>query len=241
MKRRILIRFDDVCPTMDWTQWNKAMMILKRYNLQALIGVIPDCQDPDLNIDPPKEDFWEYIRQLQSEGFDIAMHGYQHVFDSHVAGIVTNTPKSEFAGHSYQEQFEKIQKGKTILNSHGIYTDIFFAPAHSYDEVTLRALYENGFRYISDGKSEKAFIREGVLCIPCRYGGCPKIRGNGYYTAVFHAHEWTLSEKSGGYLQLQKLCSKYKEQIVPFKEYASRPQGNAVLQKMNEKNYLFYI
>ena len=44
-------------------------------------------------------------------------------------------------------------------------------------------------RYISDGKSEKPVEREGILCIPCRFGGCPKIKDSGYYTAVFHAHE----------------------------------------------------
>lgn len=55
--RKILVRFDDICPTMDWSQWNRAMKILKLYHVKPLIGVIPDCQDPDLLIDPPQRDF----------------------------------------------------------------------------------------------------------------------------------------------------------------------------------------
>lgn len=42
---------------MDWSQWNRAMKILKLYHVKPLIGVIPDCQDPDLLIDPPQRDF----------------------------------------------------------------------------------------------------------------------------------------------------------------------------------------
>ena len=131
--RKILVRFDDICPTMDWSQWNRAMKILKLYHVKPLIGVIPDCQDPDLLIDPPQRDFWDYLKSLQADGFAIAMHGYLHVYDTAVRGIVNDTFRSEFAGHSYEEQYEKIRKGKEILASHGIQTDIFFAPAHSYD------------------------------------------------------------------------------------------------------------
>ena len=131
------------------------------------------------------EGFWDYLKALQADGFAIAMHGYLHLYDTNAQGIVNGTSLSEFAGHSYEEQYEKIRKGKEILASHGIQTDIFFAPAHSYDENTLRALSANGFKYVSDGKSSKPFVREGIICIPCRSGGCPRIRKYGCYTAVF--------------------------------------------------------
>lgn len=241
MKRKIMIRFDDICPTMDWARWNKARAVLRQYNLKALIGVIPDCRDPDLQIDPPRDDFWEYVKQLESEGFAIAMHGYQHVFDSDGAGIVTRAPKSEFAGHSYQEQFEKIQKGKSILNAHGIQTETFFAPAHSYDETTLQALAANGFRYISDGKSSRPFIRKKIMCIPCKSSGCPKIGKAGYYTAVFHAHEWARPEKAYGFDQLENLCRRYHSEIVPFQEYSTRPPANGGIQRLEERIYLVYV
>ena len=239
-RRAILVRFDDICPTMNWEQWNRAVTVLERYNVKPLIGVIPDCQDEELLIDAPRPDFWQYIKDLQDKGYTVAMHGYLHKYDSATHGIVNVTPRSEFAGHSYEEQLEKIKQGKAVLEQHGIFTDIFFAPAHSYDENTLKALAVNGFKYVSDGASSRTFVREGVLCIPCRSGGCPKIGKKGYYIAVFHAHEWVRPEKADGYIQLEKLCEEYSKDIVSFEEYCKRPEGNAILQKLNEKGYLFY-
>ena len=240
MSRYILIRFDDICPTMNWKEWKRALQVLDHYNIRPLLGVIPDCQDPELMIDAPRTDFWEYIKELQNKGYAIAMHGYTHKYDTTTHGIVNITPHSEFAGHSYEEQYEKIRRGKEILNMHGIFTDIFFAPAHSYDENTLRALSANGFKYISDGKSNKPFIRYGVMCIPCRSSGCPQTRNHGYYTAVFHVHEWTKPDKAYGYNQLKQLCETFSEEIVPFEDYSKRKVGQRLLQNIDEHLYLFY-
>ena len=33
MKSKILIRFDDICPTMDWKQWHKAMDVITKYGV----------------------------------------------------------------------------------------------------------------------------------------------------------------------------------------------------------------
>ena len=151
MKKKILLRFDDICPTMNWEQWEKAKQLMDENMVVALLGVIPECKDSDLLIDAPRSNFWEYIKNLQDAGFTIAMHGYQHVFEIKADGLVTRNKISEFAGLPYKKQLEKIRKGKEILNSHGIETDVFFAPAHSYDRNTIKALREAGFKYVSDG------------------------------------------------------------------------------------------
>ena len=36
---------------MNWEQWGKAKQLLEEKGLVALLGVVPDCQDPDLMID----------------------------------------------------------------------------------------------------------------------------------------------------------------------------------------------
>lgn len=87
---KILVRFDDICPTMDFAQFKRATDLLDKYEVKPLIGVIPDCKDPDLDIEKPHEDFWEFVKGLQAKGYTIAMHGYQHVFNSDHKGIVTN-------------------------------------------------------------------------------------------------------------------------------------------------------
>ena len=225
---------------MDWNQWNKAVEQLDRYNIKPLLGVIPDCEDPDLQIERTRADFWEYIKELQSKGYKVAMHGYKHVYDTLEHGIVNRTLHSEFAGHSFDEQYEKIKKGKKILSEHGIETDAFFAPAHTYDINTLKALAANGFRYLLDGKSSKPFYRRGILCLPCRSSGCPCIKGSGYYMAVFHAHEWIRQDKAYGYIQLKKLCENCSDEIASWDKYVGQPIGNPVIQVVDEKLYLFY-
>lgn len=229
----ILLRFDDICPTMNWEQWSKAKKLMDNAGVTALLGIIPDCKDPDLQIDTPKEDFWEYIKELQTQGYTIAMHGYQHVFDIQASGIVTPKKHSEFAGHPYEVQYDKIKKGKGILLRHGIKTDVFFAPAHSYDDNTLKALAANGFKYISDGKSCRPYKRHGVICIPAHSGGIPNINENskGYFTAVLHAHEWIRGDKKQAWEKLKRICTYDSCNIVGFNEYINRKVGLSFLQK----------
>ena len=240
MEKKIVLRFDDICPTMNWQQWAKAKSLLDKYGVKALLGVIPDCKDPDLMIDLPKDDFWEYIRELQKECFSIAMHGLNHIFDSQARGIVNRGFKSEFAGHPYDVQYNKIKKGKDILESKGIKTDVFFAPAHSYDDNTLKALAANGFKYISDGKSCKPYKRNGIICIPARSTGIPKIKWGGYYTAVLHAHEWVREDKKEAWPMLQELCNKHSKEIASFEEFKEWGIGFPLVQKINERCFLVW-
>lgn len=235
MGRSILLRFDDICPTMNYEQFGRAMELLRKIDAKPLLGVIPDCHDPDLQIEAPHEDFWLYMQQLQKRGYTLAMHGYQHVFDTDCRGTVSMGRKSEFAGHSLEGQTKKIKLGKEILFEHGINTDIFFAPAHSYDDNTLKALSMNGFRYISDGMSAKPYKKHGIICLPCRSGGVPRIKNTGYYTAVLHAHEWVRPDKARGYDSLKWLCDNFKGDITDFSTYANRSCGNLGLQIINEK------
>lgn len=172
----------------------------------ALLGVVPDCTDPDLKIDASKTNFWEYIKELQNQGYTIAMHGYHHQFEIKADGLVTKNKISEFAGLPYEKQLEKIQKGNEILKSYGIVTDVFFAPAHSYDDNTLRALAACGFKYVSDGLSSKPYMRHGIKLLPCKSGGIPRMeKKSGFVTAVMHAHEWVREEKKGEFKKFEDI------------------------------------
>lgn len=224
---------------MNWEQWERAKKLLDSVGATALLGVIPDCQDPALQIQPARLDFWDYIKQLQQEGYTIAMHGYQHVFDIWSSGLCTQKKHSEFAGHDYQEQYRRINEGKKILNGHGIETDVFFAPAHSYDDNTLKALRANGFRYISDGRSLKPYRRHGILCIPERSGGIPKMSNKGgYYTVVLHAHEWIREDRMHVWETLKKIITDSNNCFVDFNQFCNRPLGFSFIQRMCEKIYV---
>lgn len=240
MKRKILVRFDDICPTMDFHQFRIAMELMDKYKVKPLIGVIPDCKDSDLMIKPEHSDFWNFVKGLQDKGYAVAMHGVNHVFDSPHKGVVNNRVGSEFAGHTWEEQMRKIREGKNIMENHDIHTDVFFAPAHSYDWNTLKALSACGFKYISDGKSAKPYMIGKVKTLPCRASGCPKIGKSGYYTAVFHAHEWNREDKKRDFISFEKLLKRYHTDIISFDEYKEQPIGNTLTQKIDERLYLIW-
>ena len=241
MKKHILLRFDDICPTMDREQWSIAEQTLRKYNIKPLLGVIPDCMDPDLKIDSKQTDFWEWLKELQQDGYALAMHGYNHLYRTQTRGMVNEGYKSEFAGLSYEEQYNMIIAGKELLHSHGIDTDIFFAPAHSYDKTTLKALSDAGFRYMSDGRSNKAYCFEQLICLPCKSFGVPRMFFGNYYTAVFHAHEWVRPDKATGKTALIRLCEKYAEsEICSFEEYKEQPVGSYPIQRFSEIVNVFY-
>ena len=236
---KILIRFDDICPTMNYEQFLIAVNEMDKRQIKPLIGVVPNCLDPDLKIDIPHADFWTFIKELQGKGYIVAMHGYQHVFDNHCRGSVVTRYDSEFAGHSIDVQIEKIRRGKEILESHGIHTDIFFAPGHSYDTNTLKALATCGFKYMSDGKSFKPYEKHGIKCIPCRSGGVPKMRYGTYHTAVFHAHEWAWENKKYCYEEFIKLLDNKSLEFVDFYTFSHQNYGIKCIQEFDEKIYVF--
>ena len=187
--RKILIRFDDICPTMNFEEFDKAIDLMDELDIKPLIGVIPKCEDDILKIDAPKRDFWEYVRNLEKKGYTIAMHGYKHVYDSNKHGMANASNRSEFAGHSFAVQYMKVKKGKEILETKGIHTSIFFAPSHSYDKTTLKVLSKCGFKYISDGMSRVPIERYGIVCIPCRTGGIPVMKmlmSGGWILKIVH-------------------------------------------------------
>ena len=232
---KILIRFDDICPTMNIRQWQRAEEVLRKYNVKPLLGIVPDNVDEELMIDPPMPSYWEYIKRLQKDGYKIAMHGYRHQYDIKHRGIINRGKNSEFAGHPYEIQYEKIKRGKEILLSHGIDTDTFFAPSHSYDLNTLRALAANGFKYMSDGKTRRPIVRKGVLCVPSSFSSLAKYEKPGCKCVVFHTNEWTRNDKKSGYDNLVYVCSKYNNSIVDFQSYVEQEKGNIVLESVYEK------
>ena len=84
---------------------------------------------------------------------------------------------SEFAGLSYEIQYEKLKRGQEILRKSGVCTDIFMAPGHTYDADTIRALKACGFKVVTDGLYLKPYRDQGVLFVPCRMTSNYKIKG----------------------------------------------------------------
>ena len=189
---KIAVRLDDIAPDMDWEGFLRFKELLDQYQVKPLIGVVPDSRDPNLVKKPEPgtgkqipesqapEDFWGYVKELERQGWVIAMHGCHHVYATDKGGMFPLNNFSEFAGLSFERQRELLAEGKRILAQKGIETELFMAPAHSYDKNTLKALKETGFRGLTDG-----------------FGDCPyRFRGLDFYPISFMLSR-TFQKKEG--------------------------------------------
>lgn len=237
--RCILVRLDDICPTMDIVQFRSAVSLLDRYSIKPLLGIIPYNRDQELFCDKPHRNYNQLINEFSSKGYSFAMHGYHHTCEGSSTNLAVINRRSEFLGEEYSTQVDKIRKGKEKLSEMNISTDTFIAPFHSYDEVTIKALAECGFKYMSDGKSMLPYNWHGIDCIPCRSYGCPKMVLFGHYTAVFHPNEWTRPEKHADYLEFCQFIKKYHSIIVPWEEYIRQPVTARWIGFLSEKSWVF--
>ena len=212
----ISIRMDDITPDMDWAKFLRFKELCDLYQVKPLIGVVPENQDAMLHIDEERDDFWEYLLQLEKEGWVIAQHGYTHIYSTKKKGCFPLNAISEYAGKPYEEQLANLKKGKQILESHGIYTDIFMAPAHSYDKNTLKALKEVGFSKLTDGFGDRPYEWKGLTFYPISFKQSNSLKQErGYTTFVIHAN--TMNEKD--FERYEKLLAEHKDKLISYQDY----------------------
>ena len=212
----ISIRMDDITPDMDWAKFLRFKELCDLYQVKPLIGVVPENQDAMLHIDEVRDDFWEYLLQLEKEGWVIAQHGCTHIYSTKKKGCFPLNAISEYAGKPYEEQLAYLKKGKQILESHGIYTDIFMAPAHSYDKNTLKALKEVGFSKLTDGFGDRPYEWKGLTFYPISFKQSNSLKQEkGYTTFVIHAN--TMNEKD--FERYEKLFAEHKDKLISYQDY----------------------
>jgi hypothetical protein len=130
---------------------------------------------------------------------EIAQHGYRHILERTSESALLGqsagkrVERSEFAGFCYQEQLERILKGREILNGHGLATDYWFAPNHSFDLTTLSALKTAGFTAVSDGIALLPYKYRGLIFIPQQLWR-PSWVPTGVFTICLHSNEITNNE-----------------------------------------------
>lgn len=221
MKARYLLRFDDICPSMNWRAWDAVERVLLDYQLHPILAVIPDNRDDTLRVSAPDERFWARVRTWQGRGWTIAMHGWQHMFVTNNAGILQVNRYSEFAGLSWDEQEMKIRAGLEVFRREGIRSKIWVAPAHSFDEVTLQVLAGSDVRYLSDGFFLLPHVdRFGMTWIPQQLWSF-RWRPHGVWTICFHINRWTTTE----ILDFKESVKRYGQKISDFSRIVSQYDG----------------
>lgn len=192
---KYLIRLDDACPTMNLSKWEQIEQLLDKYNIKPMVGIIPNNADPSLiknDIDPH---FWDKAQKWQDKGWAIALHGFDHCYKTSQAGINPTWSRSEFAGVSLEEQKQKITQGIKILQQYKLIPHYFFAPSHTYDDNTLKALKEcSNIRIICDTIATMPYKENEFIFIPQIFGHCRYIPIAGIYTFCFHPNNMKYSE-----------------------------------------------
>jgi hypothetical protein len=187
---RYLLRFDDLCPTMDGDRWRRFVPLLRRFGIRPILAVVPDNQDPELRICPPDTEFWAEMREWQAAGAAIGLHGYQHVCAAEGQGLVPLHDWTEFAGVPKERQREWIRAGLGILAGQGLTAQVWVAPRHGLDWATVEALREEGIGVVSDGFARGPFRERGVTWIPQQLWG-PVEKTDGLWTICLHANSAT--------------------------------------------------
>lgn len=214
---KYLIRLDDACPTMDATKWQRMEDMLDRYGVRPMVGVIPANNDSKQIIDSEDSTFWEKVKNWENKGWAIALHGYDHCYISNdgMKGLNPLWERSEFAGVSFEKQKEKIHEGVKIFRAHGIDPQFFFAPSHTYDSNTLRALKEeSNIRIISDTIATKPYKMGDFVIIPQLGGHCTEMKIPGIWT--FCLHPSAMSEEN--FLATEDFLKAHKGEFISFSD-----------------------
>jgi hypothetical protein len=208
-KARYLLRFDDLCPTMDKKQWSRFGGLIREFQLTPILAIVPDNRDPELMLDDADPGFWEEMRSLQASGAAIGLHGFQHLCNGSGGGFIPLHRQTEFAGISAVTQQQWIKQGMAILRSHGLNPTIWVAPRHGFDETTLAALRHEGLAVVSDGFAENPFQDRGLLWIPQQLWS-PADKQSGVWTICLHAN--TASDAL--YQELRHFLSRHASQFT---------------------------
>lgn len=191
MWSQYLLRFDDICPTMNWEIWGQVEELLVDFNVRPILAVIPDNRDESFSFGHAAPDFWDRVRRWQAQGWTIAVHGYQHTFLTQHRGLFGWDDRSEFAGLPASEQQARIGAALDIFDREGIKPNVFVAPNHSFDDATLEVLHHSGIRIVSDGLGLFPHVdRRGMLWIPLQTWSF-EVRRLGVWTVCLHHNRWT--------------------------------------------------
>ncbi len=197
MNAQYLVRLDDACETMNRHKWGLIERLLDQLAIKPIVAVVPDNQDPSLVFGEHDSLFWEKVRAWAAKGWTIAMHGHTHVMQpTNSKLLVPYYARSEFAGLALDHQADKIRAAWQKFQTEGVVPDVWVAPAHSFDEVTLEALgKETSIRVVSDGIAFSPYYEHGFHWIPQQLWN-PVRRTSGLWTICLHPNGMSDSEIS---------------------------------------------
>ncbi len=231
-----LIRLDDACHTMDRFKWQLLEEVFDRFDIKPIVAVIPENRDSSLWCEAPDENFWEKVRSWQRKGWTIAMHGYQHLMHRTNSRLILPFYKqSEFGGLTYEQQAEKIRCSWEIFLSENVIPDVWVAPAHCFDWLTLKAIQsETSIRIVSDGIAREQYYDNEFYWIPQQLWEF-KNKRNGLWTVCLHPN--TMTEQQIELLG-HKIEQSFSSRIIELGDVELRQRKKSFAD--NLENFIFW-
>jgi predicted deacetylase len=228
MTARYILRFDDICPTTNWGMWDRIEQLLVANGVRPIVAVVPDNRDKKLRVDSPNDAFWDRVRGWQSRGWAVGLHGYQHDLVSRDRGLFGWDAKSEFAGLPFDVQDGKIRRAIEIFRQQSVTPDVWVAPNHSFDRVTLRVLQRHHLSVVSDGVALFPYRdADGTLWIPMQLWALVP-RSFGIWTVLYHPNHWgerdivlfeaTLPQYRSQMTDLQSVVGTYGDRAIGWED-----------------------
>jgi len=233
MSAKYIIRLDDACPTMNRKNWDRMENLLDKYKIKPMVAIIPDNKDEKLMVDEIDNDFWDKSREWQDKNWEIALHGYEHKYATKATSIVPINQYSEFAGVDLKKQKEKIREGIAIFKEQNLSCRLWIAPAHSFDENTIKALKsESDINIISDGIAFNTYWEHDMHWVPQQLWQVRKMPF-GTWTICFHPD--MMGEKA--FERLETFLEKHEKDVISMNDLNFEKREKNILEKLFEKAY----
>ena len=219
----MLIRLDDISECMNWELMGRCEVLFDKNNIKPLLGVIPNNQDSELMSYKKNEDFWNKVREWKNKGWEISMHGFSHIYDmkTNKKDYFKYGGKSEFYGHRYEDQKAKIDSGLKIFENEKIIIRSFFAPNHTYDLNTFKAIKESGIKNVIDGYGLVPYSEKGLNFIPQLFYK-EIFLPFGIQSTQIHLNYWDEED----FIKFEKFVEKNKEKFISFDDAIKRVNNN---------------
>jgi len=213
-KTGFIFRLDDIAPNMRWEMMDKVKKLFNTYNVKPILGVIPKNEDKELKLYPLCAfNFWDEMKNLKGEGWEIAMHGYEHVYSIYCKknDYMGYGGNSEFVGLPFEDQLKKLNLGAEIFKKNNLKVEIFFAPNHTFDINTVKACKSLGFKSIIDGYGLTPYYENEILFIPQLFYKLYSLPF-GIQTIQIHLNYFNDED----YLNLEKFVEKNRKKIISY-------------------------
>ena len=226
----LLIRIDDVAENMNWSLMNKCETLFDQYNIKPLLGVIPCNKDKELYVYEKNSDFWNKVRSWQKKGWEIAMHGFSHVYDmeTNKRDYFNYGGRSEFCGHNYSTQFSRINNGLKKFEHENVQIKSFFAPNHTYDQNTFAALKDLGVKHIIDGYGLVPYSEYNLNFVPQLFYK-EIMLPFGIQSTQIHLNYWSDDD----YKKFESFIFKNKNKIINFEKCLEKTNNNFLSKFIN--------